>query len=122
MILSALSGSEACAETLTAECSGCCVLLPAEGFGMALRVKKTKSRGKAAYRTLYSLVYESDLFYPPGGKRDPDLFEWVYNKRCEIFFPSGWRRDQSGKKVKKHSKRSSQTCPEDHRHWWLWLT
>lgn len=80
------SGSEACAETLTAECSGCCVLLPAEGFGMALRVKKTKSRGKAAYRTLYSLVYESDLFYPPGGKRDPDPFEWIYNKRCEIFF------------------------------------
>lgn len=52
------------------------MLPPAEGFGMALRVNRTKSRGKAGYKTLWTLVCESDLFYCHGGKRDPDLFEW----------------------------------------------
>lgn len=52
------------------------MLSPAEGLGMALRVNRTRSRGKACYRILWTLVCESDLFYPHGGKRDPDLFEW----------------------------------------------
>lgn len=49
---------------------------PAEGFGMALTINRTNGRDKAGYRTLWTLVCDSDLFHPHRGKRDPDLFEW----------------------------------------------